>query len=1090
MSYRFDPDTRQRVADLLMSAVPAYFRVEDAAPAGRDELRQLLKVLAAPLGLARQNIEELHANLFIDSSDDWVLRYLADMVGTVMVFPDAASNRRDIRETVSFRRRKGTPRMLEDMGNTLTERVVVTQEGWKLVQMTQDLDLLRPERVLPDIRPAILAETESGPLCATHHLLDIRSISRATGIFHPKHVVHWAHPTLLFPLLEGFPFERTAAGDPDLRFAFHPLGVLLALRARRVSSSDRDIRTDRIPPMHFDRTPGIWFGRDGRFSVDIAGIPAAVAAPQQQPRVAAARIAGPEVADGAIAINLLDHDPRAFQAAVRVTVAAVDLNAGVPDTATAAAVDERASVDLSAAGAAALVPGNVGAIDPNAVVMIRLSPVAAGAPFFPGAVVEIVGEGSVAGMASADFDAAQQGMLRGALIVRIPPTFVDGDRWFVVAIDGSAYQAQPPAGGAADIVVSTLISGDRVVPRSRLLTEGPGPAWPPTPPAASPSPLTAIPNAPGRGPAILHGGRVVVPAAGTFDDIGAGDESALVFALRTGAALPAFHPFLRLSWTGPSPLNAVWTAIDDAAAVTPLDARLSAIALIREQNPGDVRLLVRLECDQADARLTPCEIAWPGYDGRNTLAYLPELVAEAVNPNVVWPAGAGVVGISTAAALAEDGSSWDETMLANRRRSSGRYAPMREYAAPRRRRVRYRRLCAWDNEVPPLQMLPGTPDGQLDVDVEHGLFAMSVNEAIQPYPDGAGGGPPPSLTVMYQDGYTAHTGARPAAREPLIDARLETPTRIVSASGRLHSGAPPSWFSLPRYASLGGALDDIAAAPHAREVVQFEDSATYAGESLTWPAGPDDLVIQAAERERPTIVIASWAIAAGATYDNLEILGVGLGADADGVFELPPSAGARLRFMSILRRGMTLRFDLTGAAEDDRVEIDHALMAGLELEGTGRLQIRDSVIDAREVAGDMAITADEGEVHLERTTLAGEVACRVIHASETIFNDDVMVTDRFRGCVRYSRVTSASVLPRIHRVVEDVALAFESRNRHDPAHVRLSASADRRVLAGAEDGSEMGAFHDVHLALRYEGYRRRLEESTPAGLMTGIIRLD
>jgi hypothetical protein len=46
------------------------------------------------------------------------------------------------------------------------------------------------------------------------------------------------------------------------------------------------------------------------------------------------------------------------------------------------------------------------------------------------------------------------------------------------------------------------------------------------------------------------------------------------------------------------------------------------------------------------------------------------------------------------------------------------------------------------------------------------------------------------------------------------------------------------------------------------------------------------------------------------------------------------------------------------------------------------------------------------------------------------------------------------------------------------------------VLAGAEDGSEMGAFHDVHLALRYEGYRRRLEESTPAGLMTGIIRLD
>jgi hypothetical protein len=36
----------------------------------------------------------------------------------------------------------------------------------------------------------------------------------------------------------------------------------------------------------------------------------------------------------------------------------------------------------------------------------------------------------------------------------------------------------------------------------------------------------------------------------------------------------------------------------------------------------------------------------------------------------------------------------------------------------------------------------------------------------------------------------------------------------------------------------------------------------------------------------------------------------------------------------------------------------------------------------------------------------------------------------------------------------------------------------------------MGAFHDFRLALRYEGYRRRLEESTPGGLITGIIRLD
>lgn len=1089
MNYRYDPDIRRRVADQLFGAVPAYFRVEDQSPAGRAELRQLLAVMAAALGIARQNIEELHANLFIDSADDWVLRYLADMVGTVLVFPDADSNRRDVRDTVAFRRRKGTPRMLEDLGAALTERIVVTQEGWQLVQMTQDLDLLRPERVLPDIRPAILAETESGPLCATHHLADVRSIARATGIFHPHHVAHWAHPTLLFPLEEGLPFDMTDAGDPDRRFAFHPRGHLGALRARRLSSSDLAIKTDRVPPMHFDRTPDLWFGHDGRFSVAIGGITAAVAAPEQLPRLASLRVASFELADGAVAIDLLDHDPRQFSAAVRVTVAAVALDVNdLPDVATA---DLRARIDLDAGGAGNYAMLNNAAVDPARVVMLRLAGVGPGAPFFPGAVVEIAGEGSVARLAATNAEDARLGMLRGALIVRLPPALLANERWFVIAMDGSVFAAQSTAAAAIDVAVTTLPNGDRVVPRSQLRTEGPGPAWPPTPSAATPSPLIRIPNAPGRGPLVLHGGRAVVPAGGSFADLAGGQAAQLVFALRLGVSLPEYHPFLRLEWTGPSPANATWAAIDAAAAVTPLDDRLGEIAALREARVDEARLLVRFECQQADARLAPAEMAWPGFDGRNTLVYLPELIAGAGNPIAAWPTGAGAAGISAAVSVAEDGSTWDELMSATTRRAAGAYAPLAEYAAVRRRRVRHRRLCAWLNEVPPAQMLPGTADERLDIDVEHGLFALSINEAIRPYPAGPAGPPPPSsLTVMYQDGYTAHAGARPAAREPLIDARLPSPTRLVSASGRLHASAPAAFFTLPRYTSLGDALDDIALQPQSLEVVQFEDSATYEGESITWPQGPSRLVIQAAERERPTVVVAAWTVPPAVAYDSLEVLGVSWDADAGGVYALPAVAGAHLRYVSILRDDLTLRFDLTGTAEDDRVEIAHAVTAGLDLVGAGALRIYDSVIDAGAQPGAVALAAPAGEIHVDRATVLGEVGCRVLHASETIFDRTVVVTDRFRGCVRYSRVTGDSVLPRIHRVVEDVALAFVSRDRHDPAHVRLAADADRRVLAGAEDGGEMGAFHEVHLALRYEGYRRRIEEATPAGLMAGIIRLD
>lgn len=1093
MSYPYDPDIRKYVAQLLFRGAPAYFRAEDQSPAGRDELRQLLEVLAAPLAIARQSIEELHADLFIDSADDWVLRYLAEMVGTTLIFPDADSNRRDIRSTVAFRRRKGTPLMLQEMGETLTGQMVMTQEGWRLVQMTQDLNLLRPERVIPDIRPAILAETESGPLCATHHLPDIRAISMTTGIFHPKHVAHWAHPTVLFPLDEGFAFDlRNPVTDPDLRFAFHPLGVFLPLRARRPTASASQIKTDRVPPMHFGNSPGTWFDRPGGFTVKIGGVAAALAEPAEQARIVSGRLAGPELGSGSVSLTLLEHEPRRFQGPVRVELALVALAAGVPDTANAASVEVRSRLEISAAGAGGFAVVNAGAVDATRVVMLRLRPVGAAAPFFPGAVIEVAGSTPAAALSVEEPESARAGFLRGGLALRIPQTPVDADRWFFIGIDGSCYEAQTTGAGASDVSV-TDTGGVRTVPRDLLLTQSAGAAWPPLVVRAEPEPLLRIPNAPGRGPLILHGGRVLVPGGGGFSDIGAGQRCWLVFALRAGLFVPQYHPFIRLDWTGPDPSTATWTAIDDSGAVTGLDARLETIAGLRQDRIDEARLLVRFESEQQDARMAPGEMAWSGYDGQSLLVYLPEMAAGAVNPLPGWPAGGGVAGIGPAVAIAADGSTWNEVMAANLRQSWGDVAPLAEYLPVRRRVVRQRRLCGWINENPPADMLDKTPDGRLDIDVENGLFSLSANEAIRPYPTGQDGPPlPPSLTVAYQEGYTDHTGARPAAREPLIDRRLETPTRIVSRSGRLHRNAPPEWFAIPRYPSFADALVGVGLSPNDVEVIQFEDSATYPDQEITWPAGVRRMVIQAAERERPVILANhnAWTVALGSSFDELEMIGLALGATGDATLDLPPAALYRVSYCSVLRQGLRLRFDMTGTAEDDLAEVTRCLTAGLELTGPGSLRITDSVIDAGHSPGSVALTAADGEIHLDRSTVFGAVDCRVIHASETIFEKTVTVTDRFHGCVRYSRVTSDSVLPRIHRVVKDAALKFVSLDRHNPAHARLGPDADRRILAGAEDGGEMGAFHEFQLALRYEGYRRRLEESTPAGLMTGIIRLD
>ncbi len=102
----------------------------------------------------------------------------------------------------------------------------------------------------------------------------------------------------------------------------------------------------------------------------------------------------------------------------------------------------------------------------------------------------------------------------------------------------------------------------------------------------------------------------------------------------------------------------------------------------------------------------------------------------------------------------------------------------------------------------------------------------------------------------------------------------------------------------------------------------------------------------------------------------------------------------------------------------------------------------------------------------------------------------VVVEDRFHGCVRFSRVAPGSTLPRVHRVAVGTPVRVVTANRRDAAWWRLRADCDPAIARGAENGSELGAFGETQLAQRTAGFERRLAEYTPAGLVTGIIRID
>ncbi len=1115
--YPYDPEVREHVSRLLYELLPALYRVRDEG----GELSEFLRVLAAPLAELRQNIEELHGDLFIDTCNDWVIPYLADMVGVELIFPDARSNRRDVRGAVSWRRRKGTRQALEEMASDLSGQMVVTQEGWKRLLLVQDLNLPRTERTVTDVRQPLLAEGATGPLDGAYHVVDARDISAKSGRYHPEHVVHWLHPTQLFPVREGTPLERTRRAldgstlDPDLRYAVHPLGLKQALRVRRAHPADT-VPTDRIPPIHFAQAPGQWFDQEGtevsRFSIRLSGLPGAVATPFRELRQPSHAPADVSLMTGAVGASLLELTPGPLTAGVAITVYAVPLDVAQLPVVGGGKVRGGLRVLPPGQGApSVLTPDPAPVTSP--VAMLCLSPLSGQVAHFPGAVIEVVGSGVDARHESRVAGLAVEGYLRGALLVEVPKTWVHTQRWFYIAADGSLSDAQSARalaqGLVPDVPLETGAVGLSLPEPMRAV--GPGAAWPPLRGTAVGERMRRVPGAPVRGPVFLHGGPVLRRSGGMLEAFDTAEPMGLVFAARTpSGAGAAYAPFFRLRWLGASPFSADTFDVLDAngAAITSdaaRAARLADLARTREQHSLDIELVVRFEASAAGMVLPPCEVSFTSDDGQTVLVHLPALETATVL-STDWMASPAPWNFrSPAVSVGEDGSTHHVASGSLARQALGAVAPL-DTPTLLRRRVRYRNLCGWDREEPaldPPKLLPPTPPGVLDVDPEHGLFAIAKAEPPRPAPLLAGGSfRPAPVTVDYLDGFTDHMGARPSAREPLLGRRQPRPTRLVSASGRLHSGAPADWHELPRYHRLSDALAAVATAMAAgnaplEEVIQFEDSASYLEmNGQVWPLPPPgrvvSLTVQAAEGQRPVLRLnGPWSLpddaATAGAYASLTLRG--LLVDPGGV-QVPAAKTVAVQFCTL--GDLTLH---SPPGADVEAEVLRCVTGQLSLNGTGRVRVSDSVVDA----DGMALFMPQGTCELDRVTvlsrglgpgvdgIASEV--RVLEASHVLFTHKVRVQDRFQGCVRYSRVEQGSVLPRKHRVVE-VPPRFVSRGRYDPAHARLAPDCAQEIVRGAEDSSELGAFHGVRLAQRQDALRRRLTEFTPAGLVTGLVRLD
>lgn len=208
-----------------------------------------------------------------------------------------------------------------------------------------------------------------------------------------------------------------------------------------------------------------------------------------------------------------------------------------------------------------------------------------------------------------------------------------------------------------------------------------------------------------------------------------------------------------------------------------------------------------------------------------------------------------------------------------------------------------------------------------------------------------------------------------------------------------------------------------------------------------------------------------------------------------------------------------------------RLGIEHSIVGAIEVtldqvkNEPIPVEIRDSILDStvstREAFGAPGKPVAHARLTCVNSTVFGTVQVHAIELAEnSIFNDCVNVARRQLGCMRFCYVPSGCRTPRRYRCQPDLVVGqvqakyaaepskrdalielerarvepvFTDRQYGRPGYCQLAESCASEIKRGADDESEMGAFHDLFQPQREANLRARLDEYTPAGADVGIF---
>jgi hypothetical protein len=191
------------------------------------------------------------------------------------------------------------------------------------------------------------------------------------------------------------------------------------------------------------------------------------------------------------------------------------------------------------------------------------------------------------------------------------------------------------------------------------------------------------------------------------------------------------------------------------------------------------------------------------------------------------------------------------------------------------------------------------------------------------------------------------------------------------------------------------------------------------------------------------------------------------------------------------------------------LEVDHSIVGGIRAHEDAKVGVSSSIVDATDPTNVAYSALDAksagGEVSIVATTLIGKVRSRVLRlVSNSIIAARLAASDawtfpvhadrRQDGCVRFSFIPIGSRTPRRFQCQPANATdalrvqpQFTAERYGAPAYGQLSDRCAKEIRTGADDESEMGAFHDLFAPQRETNLSIRLDEYLRFGLDAGVF---